>query len=486
MIESITVKKFASYDNDGANFDSLRKINFIYGANGSGKTTVSNLLASPDGPYFTECEVSWKGGHQLKTQVYNKKFREENFGKGTIEGVFTLGQATKEEVDLIENKTKELSAIKDEGIKLKGTLENQKEKKNKIETTFKENAWLKVYKKYELSFKEAFVGFMQKEKFKEKLLSESSSNKSELLNLDDLKEKSKTIFGESPVEMLTIQSVNYDEILIIEGNKLWKKKIIGKSDVDISELIRRLNIDDWVHQGIGYLQESEICPFCQQNTISAEFRKKLESYFEDSYTNEVNEIKTLSGEYSRKAENIINELAQIEFREKSNQKSKLNLDKFSSFFKTLNSQFRNNIELLNGKNKEPSRVIELVSTKEQLEVIMALIAEANSEVENHNKIVKDYASERAKLISTVWRYLVSDYFVEIGEYNKTISGFNAGIDKLEKNTRQKRKVYNDLNEEINKLNENVTSVEPTIIKINKTLKTFGFSNFEIFPSDLNQ
>ena len=44
--------------------------------------------------------------------------REENFGKGNINGVFTLGHATKEELEIIENKKKSLSVLIEEGKKL--------------------------------------------------------------------------------------------------------------------------------------------------------------------------------------------------------------------------------------------------------------------------------------------------------------------------------------------------------------------------------
>ena len=43
MIEEIVVKKNVTVydDNEGINIKDLDKVNFIYGANGSGKTTIS-------------------------------------------------------------------------------------------------------------------------------------------------------------------------------------------------------------------------------------------------------------------------------------------------------------------------------------------------------------------------------------------------------------------------------------------------------------
>ena len=45
MIENISIKNVASFNGEGSQLNDLKRINFIYGANGSGKTTISNFLA---------------------------------------------------------------------------------------------------------------------------------------------------------------------------------------------------------------------------------------------------------------------------------------------------------------------------------------------------------------------------------------------------------------------------------------------------------
>lgn len=44
MIKNIHMKKCAPYDENGSSLRDCKKINFIYGANGSGKSTISNFL----------------------------------------------------------------------------------------------------------------------------------------------------------------------------------------------------------------------------------------------------------------------------------------------------------------------------------------------------------------------------------------------------------------------------------------------------------
>lgn len=119
MLESISIKKIATYDDAGVRITDLKKINFFYGANGSGKTTLTKLIDKPTDSLFNDCSLNWKNGMDIKALVYNKDFRERNFGKGSIDGVFTLGQATKEEIEAIKKMQIELAEIKDNGVKKK-------------------------------------------------------------------------------------------------------------------------------------------------------------------------------------------------------------------------------------------------------------------------------------------------------------------------------------------------------------------------------
>lgn len=486
MIENISIKNVASFNSEGIQLSDLKKINFIYGANGSGKTTISNFVADQTNVEYQDCDLEWKHGQELNGLVYNKKFRENNFGKGKIEGVFTLGEATKEDIELIEEKQAELKTLKDEGIKKKETLVNQEKTKCDTEDSFKESSWVKIYKKHESEFKEAFQGTMQKESFKNKLLSEFDKNTSSLQTFDDLKKKAKTIFGKAPESIAPIKDVEFVKITGIETEDAWDSKIIGKSDVDISSLIQRLNLNDWVNQGRAYVKTDDICPFCQQPTITEDFKKQLEDYFDESFTASIKNISGLNDEYNRLVDNLINELTQIETNEKTNNGTKLDIDKFSAYLKTLLSQINENKVLLEDKIKEPSRSIKLTSTKEQLDSIKILIGSANSEIKKHNDIVINYKSERNSLIQAIWKYVVEGSTVDIVNHTKKMSGLEKGISILKKDVDDKRKSYAGLNSEIQELTKNVTSIQPTVDEINKTLQYYGFDNFEIVPSASNE
>ena len=484
MLDSITIKDIATYDSTGIKMENLKKINFIYGANGCGKTTLSKFIYDSSNPIYDTCNLGWKGGLPVNVLVYNKDFRDRNFGKGKIDGVFTLGEATKEETEKIEKMQKDLAELKTKGIEKKASLDKQEQTNLQEENEFKEVVWVDVYKENEIDFKEAFRGFLKKDTFKDKILYEYENNKEPLLTIEELKEKSQTIFGSTPTPISTITSIIFKELLEMENDKIWKRKIVGKSDVAIAGLIQKLNLNDWVNEGRDHITEDEICPFCQQKTINENFKKQLEDYFDETFTKDIERVKDVSVEYNRSSQNLQNLLEQIETQEKEKSDSKLNVESFSTLLKTLINQFAINKELLSNKAKEPSRSIELTSTKEQLEAIQKIIDDTNIEIKAHNVIVNDYTNQRNNLINSIWKYLIERHHGIIDAFVKKQQGLSKGIEALKKQHQELREKYSELNKKIKEANKNVTSVQPSVDEINRILKSYGFLNFEIVPSKI--
>jgi wobble nucleotide-excising tRNase len=482
MLESITIRKVATFDDEGIQITDLKKVNFVYGVNASGKTTITKVIGNPTEPSFANCSLVWRSGIPIKALIYNKDFREANFGKGKIDGVFTLGQATKDEIEAIKKMQDELTEIKEKGIRKKENLDKVTELQEKLENEYRDNAWVDIYKKYETDFKEAFRGVMQKELFKARLLDEFQNNKTALKTYDELKKIAKTIFSKAPQIMQAITTIDFARILEIEIDRIWQKKVIGKADVEIAKLIQKLNLNDWVNEGRNYLQEDKTCPFCQKPTITKDFRKQLEDYFDETFTTDTKIVKENSEEYNRLAQNLINLLQGIENLEKTNVETKLNTESFSAFLNTLLSQFISNRELLNNKIKEPSRSIDLISVKKQLENIQSLITAANAAIVAHNLIVSNYTTERADLIKAIWKYLAEQNKTKIQSFTKKRNNFQKGINTLTKLHKDLQNSWTVLNKKIQEANKNVTSVQPSVDEINKTLKSYGFLNFEIVPS----
>ena len=80
MIEEIKIKSVATYDGPTPEkLSDLKKVNFMYGSNGTGKTTIARVIANE--AVCPCCTVKWRGGVPLETMVYNRDFIENNFNQ---------------------------------------------------------------------------------------------------------------------------------------------------------------------------------------------------------------------------------------------------------------------------------------------------------------------------------------------------------------------------------------------------------------------
>ncbi len=482
MLESLSIRNVANYDATGISIQNLGFINFIYGVNGSGKTTISKYLDDTQKTLFEHCSHSFKDNQAINTLVYNKDFRENNFGKNDIAGVFTLGQATTEEMQIINENRLKLQELTTDGNTKNSTVNNLNTKLSELNNEYKDTFWENIYKKHTKNFSDAFARYKQKESFKQNLITHYKNNTSELVDYEELIKKSNTIFGEEPQTIPLLQELSYKEIINLEEQPVWGQPIIGKSDVQIAELMQKLNLTDWVNHGRNFIHENNTCPFCQKETIDDDFRKQIEDFFDEKFTSNIELVNTLKKEYQRLCSNVTNILLQIEENESSNKSTKLNLTLFSSYLKTLTSTVTLNAKDIDKKSNEPSSIIALGSSLEQFKDIQNLITETNNEISTHNQIVENYQSEKIKLIHSIWKYLTEENKDLIQNYLKKTKGLSKGILNVGNKLVGLREQYRTLKAETDKLTSNVTSVQPTVDEINKLLSFFGFTNFEIVPS----
>ncbi|MDO7825922.1 ATP-binding protein [Helicobacter pylori] len=484
-ISQISLKKVATFDENGASFKDLNSINFIYGANGSGKTTTSsflkNLAENGIEDKFANSKIAWYNNESLKIEVYNKQFKEEQLRNSQVKGIFTLGKKTNENLEKIEIKKESINKENEKKIKNEASLQVLTQKKEKEEKDFADRCWEKLYKKNEEDFKETLEGFKRKEKFKEKILKEFENdkyNQSEIVGLEKLKEKIEIVFGENQTELALLEC-NLTDFDSIENHYIWEQKVVGSGDVAIADLIKKLSNEDWVAWGREYIKENSICPFCQKETITEEFKKQLESYFDTNYQESTETIKKMKEDYTNKTDEVLERLDEIVETEQKNQQTKLNTEIFKRIIETLKSKFNGNRQKMLDKSKEMNRSFKLDSTKNEIDAIKDLIAKANEQIANYNEMIKDIEKQKKICKEQTWKFLVNEFKSDIQEYNKKYCGLEKGINNLKKEISENQEKVKKLENEIKELEKNMVSIKPIVNEINTLLKGYGFTNFSL-------
>ncbi len=485
-ISQIVLKNAATFDENGASFENLNSINFIYGANGSGKTTTSsflkNLAENRDENKFANSEIKWHNDESLKIEVYNKQFKEEQFRNSQVKGIFTLGKKTNENLENIESKKESINKENEKKKKNEESLKKLKKEREEKEKDFTDSCWEKLYGKNKEDFKETLEGFKRKEKFKEKILEKfknNEHNESEIVKLEELKENIGIVFSKNQTKLVPLEC-NLTDFDSVENHSIWEQKIVGSGDVAIADLIKKLSNEDWVAQGREYLsKDGNACPFCQQETITEEFKKQLESYFDTSYQESTDTIKKMKENYTNKTDRALEQLDKIVEAEQKNQQTKLNTESFKRIIETLRSKINRNWQKMCDKSKEMSRSFKLESTKNEIKEIRDLIDTANQQITNHNEIIKDIENQKEICKEQTWKFLVNEFKSDIQEYNKKHCGLEKGIKKLENEISEIEGKIKELENEIRELEKTMVSIKPIVNEINALLKGYGFTNFSL-------
>jgi wobble nucleotide-excising tRNase len=485
MIERIEISNVATYGQTPEALSDLKKINFVYGSNGTGKTTISRIIA--DCASHMHCNLVWRGGSPMELLVYNRDFVERNFNQpDELKGIFTLGEKDKATLDKIEMAKGELDEIKKKIVQLKGVLQGEdgnggkRAELSELEDAFEGKCW-DLKSKHDEKLQGAFAGVRgKKSAFKSRIISESVANSSAPVALPDLENRASTVFGEAPQAVLTLAVPNGADLLAHETNAVLKTKVIGKADVDIAALIQKLGNSDWVKQGRDYYDSDErVCPFCQQGT-SQSLEESLNEYFNETFLADTASIEKLysgykidSERFQRSVQTLLDDPSKFLDAEKLNSESEL-----------LESKIRINIQRIEEKMRESSKSVELDSLKNILGAISKLVEDANTAIQKHNTMVANLTAERTQLTGQVWRYLLDhEIKAELANYGTRKSGIEKGIQNLENQIADKANDQRTKDQEIKSLEKETTSIQPTIHGINALLHSFGFTGFALAKSE---
>lgn len=488
MIKSIKMVDCTPYHQ--TEIGNCKKINFIFGANGSGKSTISAFLAGRNDKRFESSSIEWDGVLHESIYVYNRAFKAENFQQ-TISGVFTMGSATIEDIKALEELKKNLSDMLGEWEKKTSSYKKVfDEDIPNCEKKFRDKAWDDILKANENDFQKAFEGYRgSKDKFIGELkrrVAGITNHEGGVCQKSQLVERARTLYAEKTARCnrfaLNIQQ-SLSVIESINADSIWDTVIVGNEDIDIAALIKELGNSHWIDQGRAYIRmDSKKCPFCQKETIDDEFRNKLESFFDTEYNNKIVQMKEHLLNFQDAARSIVSSIEEAVLDEDSVNIGKLDVDMYTAKLELLKSLFADCEKKIEEKIAEPSKKIHVFDAFEKIEELQKLLDAANKIIDEHNTLVDKRDTEEEKLRDDIWASVINQSKGLISSYEKELSNLNKAASGIKKTIDIQKASIDKLKDEVTEKGKNITSVQPAIDEINKSLKAYGFTSFSIQPA----
>lgn len=481
MITSIRLPLRTPFGHEQVMIDGLDRVCFFFGPNGSGKTTISQLIADESSLPDSNA-IQWDAGNPVRVYVYNRNFITANFAnKASVPGVFTMGKGMVDAQKKIDELTEAIERDKSKKEAAQGNLEQARTELQAAQTQIVEACW-STKSAIPAELQKQMPGHNTKARFKDGLLGHVAAAKDDDAKPDmaEIEKRAAIVFDDTVTTASDLPQIDLQRLISCEGADIFGKAIVGKEDIPIAALITRLGISDWVEQGQKHI-EGDVCPFCQEHTLTDKLKADFESFFDETYQTDKNDLRAAAQRYADEADGIIAILKGLV----TTHADFLDVPSLEARIAELDSNVNGNNALLHQKQNEPSRSVTLVSAKGICDAIQQLLDNAATAISNHNDMIQHRAEQKADVVADLWRYaaitarpsVVPLQKNETTAYNK-ITGLTNSISKIDGRIRQNT-------EELRKAEASLTNVKETADAINVLLGRFGFTSFRIVVAEDN-
>ena len=181
-----------------------KRINLIYGLNGTGKSTLTNFLYDKKNEEYNSCSIEGLNDEMIP-RVYNQLFIQDNFYESdSLKGMFTLSKENKEAEEKIQIANDTIVKLEDKKL-IEIGRQNKKIEKKKLKRQNTEDKVWEIKKNFTggdriLEFcLEGLKG--SKEKLLNYIINLPKPSQKPIKAIDNLKKETEALQGESSKEI---------------------------------------------------------------------------------------------------------------------------------------------------------------------------------------------------------------------------------------------------------------------------------------------
>ncbi len=464
----------ASFAGTGTLIDELSLVNFFFGSNGTGKSTIADCLC--DLKYVnTSVDDLYENYDVL---LFNQRYIAETIKNyQNMAAVFTINSADAAAQQKEDDLNAEKKSLQDEKTGIGKSQRDLTGEYDNLDNTFDSDIWDSLttiksdYQKAIGRSKRAFADGVRK------------VQNPQDTDLADLKRLHDSAFLESSTYKKFNAISNVRVLEDISGGEILEKEIKSKATSDYATKMKNLDNASWIktgrdaYFGDGFVDEEghKLCPYCHQ-IIDNTLENDIDEAFDREYQDDMAKLRAYVQLYKTTKQTLITSLDTLPPVIYPGVEIKDYNAKLNAFKLVVEA----NIRLLDEKLADPKKIVQLQGTEESLQELYDVIETFNKLIEKNNTISDNQGTYQTECRNKLYAYVAFHQAAIVRKYKADRAALDAKGVQYKTRIQEINKRTGEIQTELDGMTVQVDTAT-AVKEINDILTDTGFTGFKMIP-----
>jgi len=462
----------ASFKDTKTVVEHLTFVNFFFGNNGCGKSTIARAIQNGTGISY----ASGKTADDYTPLVYDERFIARNFHSyRNMPGVFTMNEVNQTVQEQIDAKLEEQMEIR----KNKNVATEDKTKKEDSRAALEKKFYKDCWDRTE-SLRDEFDKTQDKKRkskqFTDAVLAAAPIEQ----DMEELRRLYDSAYSDSASyynEFSIIADVStLDEL---DGHEILTLAIVNSADTDFAKFIRRIGATEWVRQGheqFCHIADGH-CPYCSRPMVD-DFEQIFTTSFDTQYQENLQKLKDFREAYRNAANKLFPSLAIP-----NPLYPKIDSKPYADKLEELKTTIQLNLETIANKIETPAAHVTLKPTALILREMSDMISTFNKLIGENNTIVAAGPKKQRECTDNVFSHIAFLLKDLIAAYSQSDADLKNEIDALQREIESCDTQLAAIKTALKDLSGKTVETESAKEKINLILRDSGMHGFQLEPHE---
>lgn len=459
----------ASYSGCGV---SIRPtlINFFFGNNGTGKSTVAKTIKAGNG-------VTWRTGmseNDYALHVYNQEYINANFHSYfNLPGVFTVNEVNIAVQSQVAEKMEAKKAAEDADRRAHDELAKKLTDRQTALELYQEECWKKTAG-LRRDFDKTQEKCKAKKTFAEAVLRVKNPTEHDLEALHRLYASAYADDAHKYDEFSPV--IDADVLDLLPGHEILGQQIVSTADTPFAQFIKAMNATAWVQQGHDQYHASSDgkCPYCQRE-LPETFEDDIRTCFDEQYQLAIASLKQFYEDYRNAANGLVVPLQ----RTPTELLPGIDLTPYNDKLQAIKGVISSNLQKIKEKKDNPAITVSLDDVSGMLEELASIIDGFNKLIRENNAVVSQKPKKQAECKVAVWEHIAFVLADVTDRYLASKATLDAEANAASEEIGNQQYLISKYKQEIADLNKKYVNTSATIDSVNRLLRDSGFQGFSI-------